>query len=215
MIVPRRIVWFSVLVAMITQFGGFAMTAHLGSAYAEDDPASSAPQLRGYVNLMRTYILGPNDVLNIDFFGIPELNQRNLRIRADGKISLPALGVVDIAGMTVDELTRFLESEYQQYIKKPQLSINITNNKPFVVYVTGAVTKPGSYELNTNDQGRNYASRDKSDVLIQRVSPLLSNVLLAAGGIAYDANIEQVVIENSISGESFEVNLLKLLQGEL
>ncbi|MBY0404636.1 MAG: hypothetical protein K2X66_12105, partial [Cyanobacteria bacterium] len=47
---------------------------------------------------------------------------------------------------------------------------------------------------------------------VNRATPLISNVWVAAGGLSYDADLEHVQVKNAQSGESAEINLIKLLK---
>ncbi len=56
--------------------------------------------------------------VTVRFVDIPELNETQ-RVRPDGTISLPYLGVVPVAGMTVDGITRDLEGRYAAIARQP------------------------------------------------------------------------------------------------
>ena len=49
------------------------------------------------------YIIGPEDVLNINVWNEPELSQ-SVPVRTDGKISLPLINDVQVVGLTPIEL---------------------------------------------------------------------------------------------------------------
>jgi protein involved in polysaccharide export with SLBB domain len=50
-------------------------------------------------------------------------------------------------------------------------------------------------------------------ILNERKLPLLTNIMVAAGGLRYDADMEHVKIHNRFDNTNYEVNLLELLQG--
>jgi protein involved in polysaccharide export with SLBB domain len=159
----------------------------------------------------RKYRLGPNDALSISVFDTPEYNLENITVQPDGKIVVAPLGVLHVAGMTIDELHGMLVDKYKYYLNDPQLTIKLEHTKPFSVYMSGAVLHPGSYEIVT-DPLRNFSrSGSNSDITLERKSPLLSNMLVAAGGLTHDADLEHVKVENRIDGTKFEVNLLELI----
>lgn len=165
---------------------------------------------RNYI--ARKYLLGPNDVLSISFLGIPELNQEKIRVQPDGNVTIALLGTVNIAGYTIEEFRELLTEKYKYYLKNPQVTINLDETKPFIVYVSGAVLNPGSYELDTNTSSSQFFNNTKPELRIIRKAPLLSNVIVAAGGISFDADLEHITIKNNIEHTSFEVNLLELLE---
>jgi polysaccharide export outer membrane protein len=75
-----------------------------------------------------TYRLGPGDALVISVWGYPELQNSEkapLIIRPDGKFSFPLVGEVTAAGLTPGELTRHLTSCLGEYLKSPQVSVNV------------------------------------------------------------------------------------------
>lgn len=160
----------------------------------------------------REYRLGPDDELNVTFFGAEELNQQNLRVAPGGQIQLPAIGSVQAGGLTLSEFQEEITSRYSRYLKNPQVTVNLTTTKSFVTYVNGAVLNPGSYEFNTNPSAFAPQFTDASrEFNVIRTTPLLSSVLVAAGGITYDADVEHVQVNNAETGEHFEVNLMELL----
>ncbi|MCS4166241.1 polysaccharide biosynthesis/export family protein [Sphingobacterium sp. BIGb0116] len=62
----------------------------------------------------------------------------------DGRITLPMLGNVHLAGLTRVEAIEKIRNELSQYIKDPGVNINFNN---FRVSVLGEVAKPGSFIL--------------------------------------------------------------------
>lgn len=178
------------------------------------EQSSAAPQDRAslYANYSaRKYRLGPNDIININVLGVEELSKENVRVQPDGKINLSGIGSITATGLTFDELSEVLEDKLSFYVRNPRVVISLEKSRPFLVQVTGAVSVPGSYEINTDTESTTK-TQDKTVKVVEGKTPVLSNVLSAAGGINYDADLEHVVITNSYDGESFEVNLLDLLE---
>lgn len=161
----------------------------------------------------REYLLGPNDIISILVYDDKDLNQEQLRVQPDGNIIIAPLGQIKASGKTVEELHTLLVKKYKYYLKDPQLTIRLDKTRPFVAYVTGNVLNPGGYELNT-DTSTYYPGgvNTFSEVQIARRSPLLSNLLIAAGGVKFDADLEHIKITNSNSRDSFEVNLMNILE---
>lgn len=157
----------------------------------------------------REYILGANDTILIEFLGIPELS-KELKVHPDGKISLTYMENFHVAGKTITEVQEEIANVYQDYLEDPQISIKLVQARPFIVYIAGAVLNPGSYELNTiTNQSPYYA---KPEAYIERKTPLLSNVLVAAGGLTCDADAENVTITNDLNNSVLKVDLLKLIK---
>jgi polysaccharide export outer membrane protein len=91
------------------------------------------------------YQIGPNDLLEITVFELPELNQ-TVRVSEDGSITLSLLGKVDVAKLTAQELEKKLAQLLdQQYTKGAHVTVFIREYQK--VSVLGAVGRPGMYEL--------------------------------------------------------------------
>ncbi|EKE04296.1 MAG: hypothetical protein ACD_20C00087G0001 [uncultured bacterium] len=160
----------------------------------------------------RKYVLGPNDVISLYVYDSEEFNQEAIRVQPDGNIIIAPLGVLKVAGLTLDELYEQLIVKYKKYLRDPQITIKLDQTKPYIVYITGAVLNPGSYEINTNTTSKQNILDAKPEIQVERKTPLLSNVIVAAGGISFDADLEHIKITNSLDKVEFEVNLLDLLE---
>ncbi len=169
--------------------------------------------LKGLVT--RKYILGPNDIISINVYDSPEFNQEKIKIQPDGNVIIAPFGILPIAGLSIDEVYELLNKKISYYLRNPQITIKLEKTKPFIVYVMGAVTNPGSYELSSDtDKSSSKYNNENPDTYVERKTPLLSNILVAAGGINFDADLEHIQIKNKLNGDSMEVNLLDLLDGD-
>ena len=95
------------------------------------------------------YKIGPQDVLRIDVWKEPEIS-RTVPVRPDGRISLPLLNDVQAAGLTPIQLAGILSEGLKKYITNPQVTVGVTEINSRRVYVTGEVTKPGAFPLQSN-----------------------------------------------------------------
>ncbi len=93
-----------------------------------------------------SYILGPEDRIYMEMIDIPELSGF-FSIGPDGTIYLPRLRSVKAEGLTVKGLTDLLTDRYKEYVKDPDIYINITKYRPIRIYVGGEVKRPGYYTL--------------------------------------------------------------------
>jgi polysaccharide export outer membrane protein len=100
--------------------------------------------LTGY----RDYAVGPEDLLDITFFGQPDL-AREIRVGGRGEITMPLVGVVPVAGLSPQEIERRLENLYKEgeFINNPQITLKVKEFRHQRVTVTGAVGQAGSYEM--------------------------------------------------------------------
>ncbi|GAC1345390.1 MAG: hypothetical protein NVS2B9_20710 [Myxococcales bacterium] len=92
------------------------------------------------------YLLGPGDVLAIRVLNHDEMSGR-VRVRSDGRISLPFLGDLDVAGKKPAALSETLRAEFKEYVNNPVVTVTLEEPKPFTISVTGEVMKPGLYPL--------------------------------------------------------------------
>jgi len=73
---------------------------------------------------VKDYRLDVQDRISVAFPYHPQFNVSTL-IRADGKISLPLVGEVKVAGMSMSEVTADLDRRYAAFIKKPSLTVSL------------------------------------------------------------------------------------------
>jgi polysaccharide export outer membrane protein len=98
------------------------------------------------------YRIGPEDLLQITIYNIPEQEARAtprtvmLRVSQQGKIVVPLAGEVEVRGRTIAEVQEELQKRYTKYIRNPQVGIMVTEFRQRVS-VMGAVQKPGVVEL--------------------------------------------------------------------
>ncbi len=95
----------------------------------------------------KDYRVGPEDLLVIDVYGQDKL-KRELRVNGQGFISMPLVGPVKVAGLTTQEIQEQLEKLYgADFLRNPQVTVEVKEYHHQRVAVTGAVDKPGSYEI--------------------------------------------------------------------
>src|SRR5699024_2048460 len=101
-------------------------------------------------------------------------------IPPDGIITYGPIGEINVAGKTISEVNDIITAALVYYLRDPKVTITLSDTKSFMIYVSGAVMNPGSYEMNTNTQRQASYNTDRQ-IRLERSSPLLSNVLVAAG----------------------------------
>lgn len=94
-------------------------------------------------------LLQPGDEVEVLFRFTPELNTRQV-IRSDGKVSVEMLDDVEAAGLTPEQLDNKLTSLYEEELVDPVLTVVVRKSSNQVVYVGGAVTRPGAIPLYRN-----------------------------------------------------------------
>jgi len=92
------------------------------------------------------YVIGEGDTLMISVWGEKDLSI-SVKVRPDGKITLPALGEIPAADMTPGALQTELTNKLRRIVKNPIVTViiaEVTNNK---VYVFGGGVNSGVYSL--------------------------------------------------------------------
>ena len=118
--------------------------------HAQDPPGSSSGPVGSLDNQgIRTYLLGPGDVLDIRVFGQPDLSS-TVQVDGDGNISsLPFLETPIPAKCKTDkQVQKEIALAYSQFINKPQVSVRIAernSRQPATVF--GAVRAPTRIEM--------------------------------------------------------------------
>jgi len=92
-------------------------------------------------NSIKSLVLQEGDTIKITFPGAPNLDTTQA-IRRDGKISLEMIGEYDAAGKTPVAMEADLKKLYASQIVNSEVSVTVQSSA-FVVYVMGAVSKPG------------------------------------------------------------------------
>jgi polysaccharide export outer membrane protein len=93
------------------------------------------------------YRIGRQDLLEIKVFDVEELNQ-TVRVSDDGSISMPLLGRLVVSGLTKTELEQLLARLLgERYVRDPQVTVFVREYESKKIAVTGAVKKPGTFEM--------------------------------------------------------------------
>ena len=96
---------------------------------------------------LSSYQLGSDDQVTIRVVEAEEIPDKPFRIDEQGNISLPMIGVVHAAGLTVRELRTTIENKLRAYIRQPQVTIFVSEMRSQPVSIVGAVNAPGVQQL--------------------------------------------------------------------
>ncbi len=100
------------------------------------------------------YRLGPEDLLQITLFNVPETEvgatprKLEARVGQQGTITLPLLGDIQAAGATTSVLEQRLQELYAKYLRHPQVGVFVKEYHSQRISVIGEVKKPGVFELS-------------------------------------------------------------------
>jgi polysaccharide export outer membrane protein len=125
------------------------------------------------------YRLGADDLLTIAVFGHPELSVA-ARVSKSGNVTFPLVGIIPAATRTTRDLEELLIRRLEEggYVRRPQVSVLVTDYESQKVAVLGQVTKPGQYVLTT--------SKRVLDLLAQAGGPVTGTPGAGATGLAGD-----------------------------
>ncbi len=161
-----------------------------GSFAAGTEPPHAADSSKEPVS--PEYRIGNGDVLQISVWGEAELT-KTVTVRPDGKISLPLINEVTVAGLTSSAAQTALNQRFAQFIRNPQASVSVAEIHSNLVYVTGRVRRPGAYPLAG--------------------SLNVVQLIARAGGLADHAKQKHVYVLRQSGGSRVNVNYKDVIEG--
>jgi polysaccharide biosynthesis/export protein len=116
----------------------------------QNNPAQTNGQQLPPDTVRPNYVLGANDQILIRAPEAEEINQKPFRIDGDGNINLPLVGRIHAGGMTLQELEVNLVQRLKEYIREPQVFVDVVQFRSAPVYFVGLFARPGIYPLQGN-----------------------------------------------------------------
>ncbi len=140
----RRIIDESCWIRMCALVLG-VMAAGSPLTLAQDAGSSSQSATTSDQNAMT---IGPGDSIDISVYHVPDLTLK-VRVDSNGVVSLPLVGDLKLAGMTVRDAQLLIARELveRQLVKKPEVSLFIEEFATQGITVSGEVNMPGIYSL--------------------------------------------------------------------
>jgi polysaccharide export outer membrane protein len=172
----------------------------------------------------KDYKVGPEDLLFIDVYGQEGL-RRELRVSGQGQISMPLVGVLSVGGLSTQQIEqRLMEAYGSQFLKNPQITVEVKEFHHQRVAVTGAVAKPGYYDiigprtlievLSMAGGVANKPGPEAGDVIRviqrQKAAPASADTMKTVSVRAYAPQIKTTVINlhQLVSGLAPELNIM-------
>jgi len=112
-------------------------------------PASAQappPADAGGVTPPADFVVGPEDVLGIVFWRERDMSG-DVVVRPDGKISLPLLNDVDVAGLTPDQVRERVTERAREFVDDPMATVIVKQIHSRKVFITGNVERVGPFPL--------------------------------------------------------------------
>lgn len=161
-------------------------------------------------NQSSRYILGPGDTLAIKIRDLDQYNQR-FTIRPDGYATIHPFGEHHLSGTDIQSLESLLVDEFKLYLLKPQISVDVAEMRPAMIYISGEVQHPGTYQFN---RSTDHAATSAKTPVQEGVELTLTHVLGKAGGLTLNADIEHIQIVHASTDEKETFNLRDFLTGK-
>jgi polysaccharide export outer membrane protein len=113
--------------------------------------AQAPPTAAGDVEQAQPYTIGPQDVLAVTVFNQPELTG-TFEVGTDGAVTLPLIGRLDVAGLTLRDFEATLTQKLAANIlRNPQVSAAVETYRSQRFFVIGEVRQPGAYYLSGHE----------------------------------------------------------------
>ena len=110
-------------------------------------PAAAAPALPPGVSAPSGYILSANDQVAVEVFGEDDLRTSG-RLNGEGNLSVPLIGSVHLAGMTLTQAASKLTDLYgRDYLVNPRVNVMLVGYAKRRFTMLGQVSRPGSYDM--------------------------------------------------------------------
>jgi protein involved in polysaccharide export with SLBB domain len=93
------------------------------------------------------YVVAPGDEILLTLWGSVDADLR-LTVDRGGRINVPRVGAVQVAGVRNADLPEVVERRVARVFKNFQLSVSLGQLRGVRVFVTGFVTKPGTYTVS-------------------------------------------------------------------
>jgi len=92
--------------------------------------------------------VGSGDVLRVTVFGQPDLSAE-VGVNDKGFLTLPLIGGIDVNGLTTSEISAKVADGLRkgQYLKNPEVSVEVVQLRSQMVSVLGEVSRPGRYPI--------------------------------------------------------------------
>lgn len=164
---------------------------------AQPQPAAviAPPVLPAGVTPPADYVIGPDDSLSIVFWRDKDMSS-DVTVRPDGRITLPLLNDLQAAGRTPEQLRAAIIEAAGKFVEEPTVSVVVKQINSRKVFITGMITKPGAYPINS------------PTTVLQLIS--------MAGGLHEFAKTKEIVISRTEDGQQkvIKFNYRDVLKGK-
>lgn len=135
------------------------------------------------------YAIGPGDEISILLWGRLS-GQYLLTVSRDGTIQFPNIGPLSVAGMTFEEMKRFLTRQTKNIVGA-EINVTMGRLRSIQVFVLGEVKKPGAYTVSAMST--------------------LTNALMASGGPTLIGSLRKVELKRNSNKTATTMDFYDLL----
>ena len=101
----------------------------------------------------RNYIVGANDVLHVDVYGMSEATY-DLTVSSEGSIRIPNVGMAQVSGLTIEAAENVIKKKLSVIYNsinsgRTTVAVSVNRIRSIKVYIMGEVHNPGSYTLSS------------------------------------------------------------------
>lgn len=142
------------------------------------------------------YLLRPGDHVAVTVYQEQDLSEADVPVDETGRISLPLVGELHVAGRSVGDVSAEVQRAYgARFLRDPQVNVRLQKAQARTISVEGQVAKPGQFE----------------------VEPGASNTLLSAVAMAGSptdaAKLDEVLVFRTVNGQRegarFDLNAIR------
>lgn len=114
----------------------------IGGAFARS-PVVAVAAAAETAGTLSSYRVGPGDVITVRVVGEDELSVSKARLTDAGTVFFPALGEIQVRGLTIGELEALVVNRLKgRILVNPQVVVQVDEYRPF--FINGMVQSPGS-----------------------------------------------------------------------
>jgi len=135
----------------LSSANGFAQNP-VGSPEVRPEVPSSAPQTTSVAarsaGSPRDLLIGAGDLLEVSLYGMPDF-KTDVRVNSGGEISLPMIGTMPVAGLSVEQAETLIEHKLTEkgLFNDPHVTVFEKEYATQGISVLGEVQRPGIYPL--------------------------------------------------------------------
>lgn len=118
-----------------------------GAALFRNSAVVAADKTPIDVSVSAEYIIGPGDELVVEYWG-NSAQHLQLTVDRDGRIVLPEIGAVAVAGHTLGDAQQSVQRQVTRQLRGVTVDVSLGKLRTIRVYVVGDVKNPGAYDIS-------------------------------------------------------------------